>query len=70
VKSVEKEYLGAIQVGKENFWVVLCLVDKTVVTSYYFVFISSRLVNCKAFSIVQLYFSPWRENKGKDMFIG
>ena len=55
---------------KKYFWVVLCLVDKSVVVSYYFVFISSRLVNCKAFSIVQLYFSPWREKKGKNTFIG
>ena len=47
---------------------VLCLVDKSVVTSHYFVFISSRLVNCKAFSIVQLCFLLWREKKGKDIF--
>jgi len=70
VESVEKGYLGAIQVGKKCFWVVLCLVDKTVVTSHYFVFISSRLVNCKAFFIVQLFFLPWGEKKGGNVFIG
>ena len=49
---------------------VLCLVDKSIVVSHYFVFISSRLVNCKAFSIVQLYFLPWREKEEKDVFMG
>ena len=52
MELVEKGDLGAIQVDKEYFWVVLCLVDKSVVVSHYFVFIGSRLVNCKVFSIV------------------
>jgi len=69
-KLVEKEDLGAIQVDKECFWVVLYLVDKYVVASHYFVFISNRLVNCKVFSIVQLSFLPWREKEGKDAFMG
>jgi len=50
--------------------VVLYLVDKSVVASHYFVFISSRLVNYKVFSIVQLCFLLWREKKGKDVLMG
>ena len=49
---------------------ILYLVDKTVVTSHYFVFIGSRLVNCKVFFIVQLYFLLWGEKKEKNVFIG
>jgi len=52
VKLVEKEDLEAIQVGKECFWVVLCLIDKSIVASYYFVFIGSGLVDFKVFFIV------------------
>jgi len=51
VEAVEEGDLEAIGASKkiQYFWVAVCLVDKVVVVSHYFV--SSKLVNCKTFTM-------------------